>query len=1082
VMRSRPVGSWWLIIIWPIVATLASEPGRLNADTKYDLVGDPGRLMRVALSTWDETRLGGWIPQQYAGYLWPSGPFHWLAQPLPDWVAQRLWLATLVIVAGLGVRAAARHLGCGVGAATVAGVVYQISPYTLPYLSRTSAMLLPWALCGWILVAAILATRRPAPRWIAVLALLFATAGGVNSTALLMISPLPVLWFISAARTGDMSWRRAVGLSVATAVSSAVAGAWLVASAVIGATHGPDLLGFSEDITDVAATSSAPEVLRSAGYWLTYAVEPTGVATTANAMSLTGSWWVVLSTFTLAVVGLAASVAGRWRYQWFAAAAVLVSVLVAVGVHPIGDPSPMGRLLLDDVGAGTLTALRSSTRALPILSMITAIGVARACSRLRPRPIVILGGLVVAAIAAPWWSLARVVDPALDRPATPPPTWEPLLAAVQDAERVLVVPGTEFSTFTWGHTQDPPWTSTTPVITRELLPLGTPERMDLLYALDDAVQEATAQPSAIVAAATWLGADRLWVATDVDTDRYGTASLDPAVVYHADGLSVRAETAAGAVFDVVVGAAPSGGVVELWGRGRGALTAASAGIVDGNTVIVPPGSPVDAPAVVTDGDREVLRHWRGSQATVGAVSVDADARRTDTASLGIADPERTIAVLDRGLSVSASAYGDPIRLLPEVRPAMALDGDPATAWRVAMPADEVELSVHGRVGDLAPVVVTDGIVGRVVVSISGDPRDGVEPTVVERTPDVDGSIGVIEVPDADVRVTITLDDIAVGTSVVGLSEVTVTPAPEFLRLPTITSTDATVVMERWRHGRTDTGRSDPEPVMRREVVTEVDLISSVRIDVGDRRPVTPGECITGVLSIDGVDIGIDPATGGHCDGVPVRLDAGVHRIESLADIVVMAPVVVPDRGCCIATSPRAHTDVMTARVDGRDVDTFALVGGGTAVVNDRVDDAAAIEFGWLPDRGYTAALVVSAVAALLAVLVIVIDPGGLPARVRRRHLIRPRWVRAVVTGAVVAATVSPVAGVVCALGVMVLPAPSSWAMALVGASGAVIVAEVISDGPALSSAWPGHFGVLHVPVLAAVVAACVVVLIDEERA
>jgi hypothetical protein len=152
---------------------------------------------------------------------------------------------------------------------------------------------------------------------------------------------------------------------------------------------------------------------------------------------------------------------------------------------------------------------------------------------------------------------------------------------------------------------------------------------------------------------------------------------------------------------------------------------------------------------------------------------------------------------------------------------------------------------------------------------------------------------MIEVPDADVRVTITLDDIAAGTSVVGLSEVTVTPAPEFLRLPTISSTDATVVMERWRHGRTDTGRSDPEPVMRREVVTEVDLISSVRIDVGGRRPVTPGECITGVLSIDGVDIGIDPATGGHCDGVPVRLDAGVHRIESLADIVVMEPVVTP---------------------------------------------------------------------------------------------------------------------------------------------------------------------------------------------
>jgi hypothetical protein len=201
--------------------------------------------------------------------------------------------------------------------------------------------------------------------------------------------------------------------------------------------------------------------------------------------------------------------------------------------------------------------------------------------------------------------------------------------------------------------------------------------MDLLYALDDAVQDATAQASAIVAAATWLGADRLWVATDVDTDRYGTAALDPGHgVSTPMGFVVRAETAAGAVFDVAAGAAPSGGVVELWGRGRGALTAATAGIVDGNTVIVPPGSPVDAPVVITDGDRDVVRHWRGSQATVGAVSVDADARRTDTASLGIADPERTVAVLDRDLSVSASAYGDPFRLLPEVRPAMALDGDP----------------------------------------------------------------------------------------------------------------------------------------------------------------------------------------------------------------------------------------------------------------------------------------------------------------------------------------------------------------------------------------------------------------------
>ena len=35
-------------------------------------------------------------------------------------------------------------------AAITAALVYQLSPYVLAYISRTSVMLLPWAGVGWI--------------------------------------------------------------------------------------------------------------------------------------------------------------------------------------------------------------------------------------------------------------------------------------------------------------------------------------------------------------------------------------------------------------------------------------------------------------------------------------------------------------------------------------------------------------------------------------------------------------------------------------------------------------------------------------------------------------------------------------------------------------------------------------------------------------------------------------------------------------------------------------------------------------------------------------------------------------------
>ena len=1102
-VRRERVRSWWLIVVIPVVSLLAGDAGRLNADTKYDLAGDPWRLMRAATSSWDDTLQGGWVLQQHAGYLWPTGPFFALTEWLPDWVQQRLWVAALLIAAGLGARFAARQLGLAAGAATVAGLVYQLSPYPVPYLARTSAMLLPWAVSGWVLAAAVLATRRPSARWVAVIALLVATAGGVNSTAVVMVTPLPLLWFWWARRRGEITGGRAVGLVVATGAASVAAGGWWLVSAWIGARHGPDLLAFSETLRDVSSTATGPEILRLSGYWLTYVVEAApgvvdGVATTDVGRLLTGSPAVVAATVLIALAGLIGAFAGHWTHRGFAAATALVAVLLAVGVHPIDDPSPLGRFALDNVPDAALTALRSSTRALPLLGLVSAIGVGRLVSRLRPQPMLVVAGLALLAVAAPWISLGRVVDPALERPATPPDDWSPLLAAVGDAERVLVIPGSEFSTFTWGHTQDPPWTSTAPVITRELLPLGSPDRMDLLFALDDALQEGTVAVDAVAVVARHLGAGRVWVAGDVGHTRYGTVAMSADALVGAVGLTpLEIVDGIGGVYAVDAGRrdATPGSEVELWGAGRGTLAVITAGLIDGDTAVWRAGTAPDGvPVIVTDGDRDAVRQWRTSQGTRGAVGEPSDRRRDGTAELTAPDPVRTIVrfgadpSVSSGVTVTASTYGDPFELRPEQRAALALDGDPATAWRVEDPSSRPSVTITGGVERIAPVTVAaEGA----VIALLIDSMSRVGPFTTVLTADTDGVFPALDLPDETTSVTVTVDAVAPGTRSAGIAElldpVDADAFVEYLVVPPVPA-GATVVLERWQIDRDMPGRSDPEPVLRRIVDLAVADEFDVRVtglDLGGE------QCRRGVLVVDDVDIPIDATSGRTCDGAPLALTAGGHRIVSTADLLVLTPVEPAAPGstelgsivsgsCCTLVLPHAFADGWSVRHDGRDLETVSLAGGALAV---RVEPGVGVDdldIAWEPDGLQRVGLLISGLAAIIAVLVIVVDPGVVPGRRRARPstaldalspIVR-RLTRAVIVGGGVAVTVDPVAGVLAAIVVAVVPRPE-WVM-LGGVAGALglVVVEVVLDGPEHGIAWPAHFGVLHVPVTALVVGLC----------
>ncbi len=131
------------------VPALTAGRGRMPADTKLYLYLDPGRLVSDAPYTFDGRQFAGWVPHQTISYLWPSGPWYWLfdAIGVPDWIAHRLWIGTILFVAGLGVRWLARLLGIvGSAAARRGGCVPAVAiraAVPLTYLADAAAVRRP---------------------------------------------------------------------------------------------------------------------------------------------------------------------------------------------------------------------------------------------------------------------------------------------------------------------------------------------------------------------------------------------------------------------------------------------------------------------------------------------------------------------------------------------------------------------------------------------------------------------------------------------------------------------------------------------------------------------------------------------------------------------------------------------------------------------------------------------------------------------------------------------------------------------------------------------------------------------------
>ncbi len=741
------------LIVMAVLAylpALRSSPATMPADTKLYLYLDPRRLVSDAIWTFDASQFAGWVPHQMIAYAWPSGPWYVAAEliGLPDWVAHRLWIGTIMFVAGMGVAWAGRRLGLSWQAAVAAGLLYQLSPYLVPYISRTSSMLLPWAGLGWIIGLTIGAATRTRWRDAALCALVIGSVGAVNTTAMLMIAPAPLLWLLVAAAERTVTRRAAIGAAARIGGLALCTSAWWLVMQAVQSDKGADLLAYSESLEDVSLTATSPEVWRSLGYWLMYVRDAYAPTTTAGADYMTDLVPIVCG-FALVIVGLLGLALVRFPARRFALAMTFTGLVLAVGVHPFGDPSPIARLFRGDGQEGLSLALRSSTRAIPLLVIGLSIGAAALVDSIG-RTIAWRRTVLAAAVVAlglanlPVLTGHRLVDPALERDEDPPQAWTDAASALDDGAgdfRVMQLPGAEFGAFTWGYTVDPPLPglSDRPLVTRDLLPLGSPAAMDLLFALDDRFQVGAPELAAVAPLARLFGVDRVWLPGDAAFDRFRTPRPEltadlfaggadglGAAVDHGDpevnsptvpmvdeqslseasiGKPIAPVSLVG-VTDAVPIVRATDTAVVLSGSGDGVVDAAAAGLVGGDEAIRYSASMsadelVDAlttadVVIVTDSNRRRAHHWRGSQDVTGytepvdggqIVWADSGDARLDLFPNASSDAY-TVASDDGPMSVRATSYGERFSYLPEARPAMAIDGDPNTAWTVLDPSGQ----------------------------------------------------------------------------------------------------------------------------------------------------------------------------------------------------------------------------------------------------------------------------------------------------------------------------------------------------------------------------------------------------------
>jgi arabinofuranan 3-O-arabinosyltransferase len=642
-----------------ILPLFAGGRGKVNADTKQYLYLDPWDLLERSRTVWDSRVGGGAVTHQAIGYLWPMGPYYALMDALgaPDWVAQRLWVGGLQLAAALGALALFRHLLPRTWVHVPAAALYGLSPFVLGHITSQSGLLVPFAGLGWLVLCMAKALEAPrAWRWPAAFALVVTTCGSLNGSSVFFVVLAAVLWVPFAVRgPGPPGRRDGVRVLVRTGALTLVTQVWWLVAYAVGGGYNLPILEITETVRTTNATPSAPEVLRGLGYWFFYGGDTEGPWLAGLSSPYQTSGVLLVVSFAIPLMALAAGGALRWRHRAYFTTLVGLGTILAVGAYPISDPSPAGSLFERLSRSSQLVlSLRNTQRVAAIVVLGFAGLLAAALTTLSRRHVragaaAALALLVLVAGALPAQWRTGLVAERFHRDEELPDAWLQAAAQLDRGEgRVLELPGSDFATYRWGATLDPVSVGLTDrsVLARELVPLGGDAGADLLEALDRGLQEGWFEPAALAPVARLLGASEVLVRNDLAYERYRTVrpraswpllsssgtGLEDLIAFGSpyenvagpgrpmiDEIELGLEPSDDplpqiAVFDVPGGGrsplstAPVGGGTIVDGDGEGVVSAAAAGLLDAPGALLLGADVVrgDDLAAVTDGTTRVV--------------------------------------------------------------------------------------------------------------------------------------------------------------------------------------------------------------------------------------------------------------------------------------------------------------------------------------------------------------------------------------------------------------------------------------------------------------------------------------------
>jgi arabinofuranan 3-O-arabinosyltransferase len=508
------------------------SPGRMVADTKFDLLTEPWAFLERGLRLWDPNAAFGQVPDQSYGYVWPMGPFFALGHLLamPPWMIQRLWWALLLCLAFFGMLRLLRAFGIGTDLSQlVAATAFVLTPRFTSLVGVVSVELWPMALAPWVLLPLVRGSHEGSVRRAAARsALVVACCGGVNAVAVAAVLPLGVVWLLTR-EAGPRRWRM-LGWWTGFTVLATV---WWSGPLLLLGRYAPPFLDYIENAAITTLPTDLTRTLLGVSTWTAYFGGPDF----QGGLSIVGTPYLLVDAAAVAALGLLGMCLSGNPHRRFLVWGLL-SGLLLVGFGYARDLPGFLATLRQDALDGVLAPLRNVHKFDVVLRIPLVLGLAHAVAEL-PRMVRAIGSVVtfrvfraglalaVAALVMPW--LTGVI-PASGGVKEVPGYWRQTadyLASRDDGSVALELPASPFGVYQWGNTHDDvlQGLAQSPWAVRNVVPLAQPGNVVLLDAITRAVESGRPLPRLASSLAS-NNVGTLVVRNDLD--RVLTGAPDPA--------------------------------------------------------------------------------------------------------------------------------------------------------------------------------------------------------------------------------------------------------------------------------------------------------------------------------------------------------------------------------------------------------------------------------------------------------------------------------------------------------------------------------------------------------------------------